>query len=145
VLNPKKAKEYISNVALQLSIQEELVEDVINYYWQEVRKSLSGLKHPTIHVTNLGDFTIKHWKIDEKVKMLEKWEENNKQKGMQQITARFKTAETLFDLNAIKKIIEEEGQRKDFIKLHKKRSNVTKRERNKNLEVKRTNTRRTNK
>ena len=145
MLRPKKAKEYIPEVALQLLIQEELVEDVVNYYWQEVRKSLSGLKHPRLHITNLGDFTVKHWKIDEKIKMLENWEENNKQKGLQQITARFKTAETLFDLNAIKKVIQEEGQRKDFIKLHKNRSNVTKRECNKNLEIKRPNTGRTDK
>jgi hypothetical protein len=128
-------------VASQLSLQESIIEDVVNYYWQEVRKNLSSLKHQRIHITNLGDFTIKHWKIDEKIKMLEQWEESNKQKGLQQMTARFKTVESLFDLKAIKKIIEEEGQRKDFIKLHKKRSNVTKRECNKNLESKRTNIR----
>ena len=48
--------------------------------------------------------------------------ENNRLKGLQQITARFKTAETLFDLKAVKKIMEEENQRKDFIKLHKNES-----------------------
>lgn len=121
-MKPKKAKEFIPIVATKLTLQEELVEDIINYYWQEVRKSLSGLKHSRVHLTNLGDFTIKHWKIDDKIDMLEKWEENNKQKGLQQITARFKTAENLFDLKAIKKIVEEENQRKDFIKLHKNES-----------------------
>lgn len=125
-MRPKKAKEFIPEVAKQLSLSQDLVEDVINYYWQEIRKSLSALKHSRIHLTNLGDFTVKHWKIDDKIKMLEQWEENNKQKGLQQITARFKTAENLFDLKNIKKIVEDEGQRKDFIKMHKKRSNVTK-------------------
>lgn len=100
----------------------ELAEDVILYYWREIRKSLSGLSHSRIHVTNLGDFVTKHWKIDEKIEMLEKWEESNKLKGMQQITARFKTAESLFDLKNLKKIVEEENQRKDFIKLHKNES-----------------------
>lgn len=144
-MQPKKAKEYIPQVANELSISEKIVEDIVTFYWQEVRKNLGALKHPRLHITNLGDFTIKHWKIDEKIRMLEKWEENNKQKGMQQMTARFKTAENLFNLKTIKKTIEEEGQRKDFIKLHKKRSNVTKIKCNKNLESKRTNTRRTNK
>lgn len=122
-MRPRKAKEFIPNVSEELSLSEEVVTDVINFYWQEIRKSLSSLSHSRIHLTNLGDFVIKHWKIDDKIEMLEKWEENNKQKGLQQITARFKTAENLFDLKAIKKIIEEEGQRKDFIKLHKKKSN----------------------
>jgi len=122
LLRPKKAKEFIPEVASQLLIQQTIVEDVINFYWQELRKSLSSLKHQRIHVSNLGDFTIKHWKVDDKIKMLEQWEENNKQKGLQQMTARFKTVESLFDLKSVKKIIEEENQRKGFIKLHKNES-----------------------
>ena len=130
-MHPKKAKDFIPNVASDLNISEEIVKDVILTYWQEIRKSLSSLKHQRIHLTNLGDFTIKHWKVDEKIEALEKWEESNKQKGMQQMTARFKTAETLYDLKNIKKLIEEENQRKDFIKFHKHES---KRKHNKNME-----------
>jgi hypothetical protein len=122
VLNPKKAKDFIPQVAEHLSLPPSLIDDVISYYWQEIRKSLSSLKHNRIHVTNLGDFVTKHWKIDSKIDQLEKWEENNKQKGMQQMTARFKTVETLYDLKNIKTIIEEEKQRKEFIKLHKNES-----------------------
>lgn len=121
-MRPKKSKEFIPEVAESLGIPSDVVTDVINYYWQEIRKSMSGLKHSRIHLTNLGDFVIKHWKVDDKIEMLEKWEENNKLKGLQQIAARFKTAENLFDLKALKKLMEEEGQRKDFIKLHKHES-----------------------
>jgi hypothetical protein len=121
-LRAKKSKEFIPDVANKLNLSEELVEDLVNCYWQEIRKSLSGLKHVRIHLTNLGDFTIKHWKLDDKIDQLEKWEENNRLKGLQEVTARFKTAETLYDLKNIKKIIEEENQRKDFIKLHKHES-----------------------
>lgn len=123
LLKPKKAKEFISDIAQQLSLSQDIVKDVVDYYWREVRKNLSSLSHTRIHVTNLGDFVTKHWKIDEKIEGLEKWEENNKLKGLQEITARFKTAETLFDLKNLKKLVEEENQRKDFIKLHKFKSN----------------------
>ena len=126
LLRPKKSKEYIPVVAEELSIPDKLVEDVINYYWQEVRKSLSSMKHSRIHISNLGDFVVKHWKLDEEIKFLEKWEESNKQKGMQQMTARFKIVENLINLKTVKTVIQEEGQRKDFIKLHKKRTNVIK-------------------
>lgn len=122
-MRPKKAKEFISDIAQQLSLSQDIVKDVVDYYWREVRKNLSSLSHTRIHVTNLGDFVTKHWKIDEKIEGLEKWEENNKLKGLQEITARFKTAETLFDLKNLKKLVEEENQRKDFIKLHKFKSN----------------------
>ena len=118
-MRPKKAKHFVPEVTATLDMPEQLVESVVLYYWEEVRKALSSLSHQRIHLTNLGDFYIKHWKLDEKISSLERWEESNKQKGMQQITARFKTAEMLFDLKAIKKSIEEESQRKDFITLHK--------------------------
>ena len=122
-MRPKKSKDFLPEVASELSLPEDVVKEVVLYYWQEVRRSLSSLKHPRVHVTNLGDFTIKHWKLDDKIEMLKKWEEKNKLKGLQEITARFKVAETLYDLNAVKSIIIEENQRKDFIKLHKKKSN----------------------
>jgi nucleoid DNA-binding protein len=122
-LRPKKAKDFIPEVANNLDLCEDLVKDVVNYYWQEVRKSLSTLSHSRIHVTNLGDFVTKHWKVDEKIEVLEKWEENNKLKGLQEMTARFKTAETLYQLKEVKKLIAEEDQRKDFIKLHKHKKN----------------------
>jgi hypothetical protein len=124
-LRPKKAKEFIPNVATEMSISEDLVTDVVNYYWREVRKQLSSLSSNRIHVTNLGDFVTKYWKVDEKLEMLEKWEETNRLKGMQELTARFKTAESIYQLKEVKKIIEEETQRKDFIKLHKKKNNGT--------------------
>lgn len=122
MLHPRKAKTLIPEVATLTEQSESLVKDVIDFYWQEIRKSMSSLKHQRIHLTNLGDFTIKHWKMKQKIENLEKWEETNKQKGMQQMTARFKTAETLFDLKALKQIMEEENQRKDFIKLYKDES-----------------------
>jgi nitrogenase subunit NifH len=137
LLHPRKAKEFISDVASELGHTENIVNDVVMYYWQEIRKSLSTLKHQRIHLTNLGDFVIKHWKVDDKMEMLEHWEEQNRQKGLQQMTARFKVAETLYDLKNLKKIMEEENQRKDFIKLHKKKINEPKRKHNKNLEEQR--------
>lgn len=124
-MKPRKAKEFIPCISEELHLPQDLIEDVIDYYWREVRKNLSSVSHSRIHLTNLGDFTIKHWKLDEKIQMLEKWEENNKLKGMQELTARFKTAEVLYDLKSVKKLLEEENQRKEFIKLHKNKNNET--------------------
>ena len=121
-MKPKKAKEFIPSVSTELGLSEDLVEDVIDYYWREVRKSLSNLSHSRIHLTNLGDFVVKHWKLEEKLESLQKWEENKKAKGLQEITVRFKVAENLYNLRSLKKIIQEENQRKDFIKLHKTKS-----------------------
>jgi nucleoid DNA-binding protein len=133
-LRPKKAKQLLPEVAEKVDLSEQAVKDIIDFYWQEVRKSLSSLKHSRVHITNLGDFTIKHWKLDDRIAMIEKFKENFKQKGLQEIVTRFRTDETLFDLKAIKKMMEEEQQRKDFIKLHKTQSHEPTREHNKDLE-----------
>jgi Rps23 Pro-64 3,4-dihydroxylase Tpa1-like proline 4-hydroxylase len=133
-LRPKKAKQLLPEVAEKVDLPEQAVKDIIDFYWQEVRKSLSSLKHSRVHITNLGDFTIKHWKLDDRITMIEKFKENFKQKGLQEIVTRFRTDETLFDLKAIKKMMEEEQQRKDFIKLHKTQSHEPTREHNKDLE-----------
>lgn len=133
-MKPRKAKEFIPEVASQTDLSEDIVSTVLSYYWQGVRKSMSSLKHSRIHLTNLGDFVIKHWKVDDKISMLEQFEEKNKQKGLQQMTARFKTAETLYDLKNLKKIMDDEKQRADFIKMHKQITDESKREHNSDLE-----------
>lgn len=117
-MKPLKAKELISETAVEMGVSEQMVSDIVSFYYHEVRKSLSGLEHVRVHLTNLGDFTIKHWKLSEKIEMLEKFEERNKQKGLQQMTARFKVAETLFALHNVQKLLDEEKQRADFIKLY---------------------------
>lgn len=127
-MRPIKAKTFIPEVAIETGVPEEVVGALVNFYWREVRKSMSGLKHSRIHVTNLGDFVTKHWKIDEKIAKLERFEENNRLKGLQQMTARFKTVETLYDLRSLKTIVDEERQRAEFIKLHKKTQHAAKKE-----------------
>lgn len=121
--HPRKSKELIPVVADLLNLPVDCIAAVSGFYWQEVRKSLSALKHQRVHVTNLGDFTIKHWNIDARIEQLQKWEEMNKTKGLQEIRARFKIAESIYDLKNIKKQVEEEKQRASFIKLHKKLKN----------------------
>lgn len=133
-MRPKKAKQLLPEVAEKVDLPEQAVKDIIDFYWQEVRKSLSSLKHSRVHITNLGDFTIKHWKLDDRITMIEKFKENFKQKGLQEIVTRFRTDETLFDLKAIKTMMEEEKHRKDFIKLHKTQSHESTRKHNKGLE-----------
>ena len=133
-MRPRKAKEFIPAVAKQTDLPEETVSAIVSFYWGEVRKNLSGLKHTRVHLTNLGDFVIKHWKVQEKINMLEQFEENNKQKGLQQMTARFRTAENLFELKTMQKLMEEEKQRAEFIKMHKEQTYESKREHNPSVE-----------
>lgn len=133
-MKPKKSKELIPIVSKELDMPEDVVSSVVNFYWEEIRRNLSSLKQPRIHLTNLGDFVIKHWKLAERITTLEQFEEKNKQKGLQQMTARFKTAEKVFDMKNLQMMISQEDQRAEFIKTHKKLSNESKGKRNTDME-----------
>jgi hypothetical protein len=65
-LNPKKPSYFLKLTAEQHGVSEELVKDIIDMYWEDVRKSLSELKHHSVYVVGLGTFKIKYWKLDEK-------------------------------------------------------------------------------
>jgi len=62
---PKKASDVIPKTALETDSSEELVNDIVSYYWAEVRKSLVEMKGDQINVIGIGTFKIKHWKLDE--------------------------------------------------------------------------------
>ena len=119
LLNPKKAKRDIGIVSKELNLPEHLVKDVVDFYWREVRRNLSSLSYPRIHITNLGDFTIKYWKLDDLIDKREKFKELNKQRGLQQMTSRFKTAEDIFNLRKMKEMLNQENDRKEFVKVEK--------------------------
>jgi hypothetical protein len=64
-LIPKKAKEFKKPVAEDLNLSEELVNDVINFYWEKVRKLITTVDENSVEILNLGTFKLKTWKIDE--------------------------------------------------------------------------------
>ena len=46
-----------------MGVSEELVKDLVGFYWGEVRKALVDMKGPIIVVEAIGTFEVKHWKI----------------------------------------------------------------------------------
>lgn len=125
-MKPVKAKDLIPELAKELNYDEAMIRDILDFYWKRVRKEVSSIKHCRVHLTNLGDLVIKPWKLKERITRLEQFEEFNRQKGLQQVTARFKNAETLYNLKKLNSLLEEEEQRKQFINLHKSQFNESK-------------------
>ena len=125
-MRPINSKEFILPTAVMVELPKSVVKDIVNYYWQEIRQSMGSMKHPRLHIANLGDFVVKDWKLNERIRRIELFDQNNKQKGLQLINARFRTAETIYNLKQVKKQIELEKQRAEFIKLHKKTVHETK-------------------
>lgn len=64
MLNPKKGKDISKKTAKILDLDEELVEDVISFFWSELHRSLTDLEHPRIEIPNFGTFKIKPWMLE---------------------------------------------------------------------------------
>lgn len=58
-MTPKKPISIYKEVSESLDCKEELVQDVIEFYYSELRKSLSDLRHPRINVEGLGHLVVK--------------------------------------------------------------------------------------
>ena len=58
-MNPKKVKRIYEIVSEDLNIKKDLVEDLVEFYYKDVRKLLSNLEYPRINVDGLGQFVAK--------------------------------------------------------------------------------------
>lgn len=53
---PKKPRVIIKQVSEELDISETLVDDIVSFYYKELRSNLSSLEHIKINVPGLGAF-----------------------------------------------------------------------------------------
>lgn len=118
-MRPIKAKDLIVSTAMENNLPVDVVTEIIRTYWKEVRASLSDLRYPRVHVSNLGDFTLKHWAIEEQknkiVRVIERLKDNPRK-----VEVVRSLQERLELVCKVEEQYKEEVQRKDFIKTHKK-------------------------
>jgi hypothetical protein len=65
MLLPKKPTEFYKKTAEENNVSEELVADLISFYWKEVRRVMSNCEAHNVIVEGLGTFKVKYWKIKE--------------------------------------------------------------------------------
>jgi len=58
-LNPKKPKILLDDLHLELDLDKNLVSDIIDFYWSNVRKSMGQITYPRINIENLGVLELK--------------------------------------------------------------------------------------
>jgi hypothetical protein len=102
-LNPKKAKTLYKEVATDLGFDETLVKDVLDFYWQSVRKSMSGLGAPRLEIINLGTFEIMFKPLEEKIQSYIRYSEMQPPKTFKRYDAYSETTLRLKRLTDIKK------------------------------------------
>jgi nucleoid DNA-binding protein len=71
-MTPTKANKLIPETAKELGISEELVKDVVDFYYETLKKKVESLEHPTLLVHNFGIFKISRKKLKFKLEFLKK-------------------------------------------------------------------------
>ena len=66
-MNPKKAKSVIKDLHHELDLNENLVNDIIDFYWLHVRKTIVTAAYPRINIENLGIFQVKYKALDKTI------------------------------------------------------------------------------
>lgn len=75
-MNPRKAKRIYEIVSEDLNIKKDLVEDLVEFYYKDVRKLLSNLEYPRINVDGLGQFVAKPKTVTNAIEKISKSLEN---------------------------------------------------------------------
>jgi len=105
-LVPKKAKDFKKSTAEDLTLPEELVSDLINFYWAKVRNHISNLEYEAIEITNLGTFKVKNWIIDETIVKYKQYIDRMHGKFSEHIVKK-ELEERMQKLEKIKSLVEE--------------------------------------
>lgn len=55
---PKKPQKLIKQVAEEFDLPQSTIDNIISFYYKEIRKNLSSLEQTKINLVGLGDFII---------------------------------------------------------------------------------------
>jgi len=67
-LNPKSYKDFFSDIAEECEVHEDLVEELVRFFYNEVRTNLENLENTRILLPNLGTFTLRKGRLDRAIK-----------------------------------------------------------------------------
>jgi len=70
---PKRPEKIIKQVSEDLDLPESMIDDIVSFYYKEIRKTLSSLEHIRIDVSGLGHFVIKKGSVSMLTKKYENY------------------------------------------------------------------------
>ena len=109
---PKKTRDLYQQVAEEKDVSKNLVENLMEFFYKELRDNLTNLKHPRINVPGLGHFVIRKHKGRQKIDFCEKALENHDTSTMKAYYNKKMLADKLEKLQAVNQLIVQEEERK---------------------------------
>lgn len=67
-MKPKSHKSFFNDVAKEVGVHKDVVEDLIAFYYGKIRKNLSNLTDTHINISNLGTFKLRKKRLEKNIK-----------------------------------------------------------------------------
>mgnify|MGYP003139671064 CR=1 FL=1 len=115
-MNPQKARKLYQIHSEENDVSKDLVEDLLDFYYKNVRALLSKLHHPRINITGLGLFIAREKAVKSAIPRLQKYLEKHDTSTYTAYYNLKKLEEKIDGLNSIKEQIEKEKLRKEIFK-----------------------------
>ena len=96
-MRPTKSKELIAKTAKDLNLSEDLITDVINFYYDIVSKKIENLNSPTIFLHGLGTLRISRKKLKRDIDGLNKLLNSSDKEDFKKVI-KFNLSKTLLEL-----------------------------------------------
>ena len=84
-MRPTKSKDLIKKTAQQLTLSEEMVKDVVEFYYSLVIKKMENLDSPTIFLHGFGTLRLSRRKLKRDIDNLHKLLNSNDQEDFKKI------------------------------------------------------------
>jgi 4-alpha-glucanotransferase len=120
-MNPRKAKRIYEIVAEDLNLNKDLVEDLVEFYYKDVRKLLTNLEYPRINVDGLGQFVAKPKVVSGSIEKITKSLDDHDTSTFKAYHNK-KAMEVKLDLliKLHSKILDQENKKQEFLKTKKR-------------------------
>lgn len=84
-MRPTKSKDLIKKTAVQLDLPENLVRNVVDYYYSVVIKKMENLDSPTIFIHGFGTLRLSRKKLKRDIDNLKKLLDSNDQEDFKKV------------------------------------------------------------
>ena len=121
-MKPKKARLLYQEISEENDLSKDLVENLVDFYYKNVRTLLSELYHPRINITGLGVFTAREGSIKKAIPRFEKYLENHDTSTYSAYYNKKMLEQKIEFLYCIKEQIDSEKKRKEKFKKTKNES-----------------------
>ena len=116
---PKKPKILYKQLSEETNLNETLIDNLITFYYKEIRSEMSALNHTKIYVDGLGQFIVKSKTVDNLILKYERIIAKADNYSFSSYHNKIRLTTRLEELNSVKLKLQEDKSKKQIFLIQK--------------------------